>query len=155
MSRKRRAVKRIIQPDSRHHNVLISKLINKVMLGGKKSIAETIVYAALESLAVKVKGGEVESFETALKNVVPLMEVKSRRVGGSTYQVPIEVKKDRGITLALRWLVKHARSKSGRMADNLATELADAFNQAGTTIKKREDTHRMAESNKAFAHFRW
>lgn len=155
MSRKRRAEKRNIAPDSKHGSVVLSKFINKVMLDGKKSTAEAIVYEALEKLAQKVKAPEVEAFEQALKNATPLMEVKSRRVGGSTYQVPIEVRKDRGMALAMRWLIGAARSKTGAMAQNLASELEDSFNETGATIKKREDTHKMAESNKAFAHFRW
>ena len=155
MSRKRRAIKREIIPDSKHGSVKLSKFINKVMKDGKKSIAERIVYDALRKLSERVNEDELKAFETAIKNTTPLMEVKSRRVGGSTYQVPIEVRKDRGVTLSMRWLVAATRSKTGRMADNLASELEDAYNQVGTTIKKREDTHKMAESNKAFSHFRW
>jgi small subunit ribosomal protein S7 len=125
------------------------------MRGGKKSVSERIVYEALKELGEKTGIDADKAFETSLKNVSPLMEVKSRRVGGSTYQVPIEVKKSRGSALAMRWIIGTSRKKTGSMARNLATELVDAYNQTGSSIKKREDTHKMAEANKAFAHFRW
>jgi small subunit ribosomal protein S7 len=155
MSRRNRKYTRIHQPDSIYGNVNVSRLINKIMRDGKKSVSERIVYQALKELSEKTNTEADKAFEIALKNVSPLMEVKSRRVGGSTYQVPIEVKKGRGFALAMRWLIGNSRSKSGAMAKNLANELIDAFNQVGAPIKKREDTHKMAEANKAFAHFRW
>ena len=157
MSRKKRKdLKRFIAPDSKYNNQKISKFINRIMIQGKKRIAKKIVYAALDKLSKETSSTAVEAFETALKNTMPLMEVKSRRVGGSTYQVPMEVRPDRALTLAMRWLIGNARSRSGRsMQDKLANELIDAFNNAGASIKKREDTHKMAEANKAFAHFRW
>ena len=157
MSRKKRKdYKRYITPDSKYNSQKISKFINRIMIQGKKRIAEKIVYAALEKLSKETSSPVVEAFESAIRNTMPLMEVKSRRVGGSTYQVPMEVRPDRALTLSMRWLVANARSRSGRsMHDKLANELIDAFNNVGITIKKREDTHKMAEANKAFAHFRW
>lgn len=126
------------------------------MLDGKRSLAERIVYQALETIEAKQKRPSIEVFEQALKNATPSIEVKPRRVGGSTYQVPIEVRKDRGVALAIRWLIRSARSRSGKtMADKLASELMDAAAGQGATIKKREETHKMAESNRAFAHYRW
>ena len=157
MSRKnKKSLKRHVEPDARHGSVKLTKFINKLMLSGKKSTAQGIVYGALEVLQEKTSKPAIESFDQALKNVMPLMEVKSRRVGGSTYQVPMEVRPDRAATLAMRWLVANARSRSGRsMVEKLAQELSDAFNNTGTSVKKREDTHKMAEANKAFAHFRF
>ena len=156
MTRKNKDYKRDIKIELKYGNLHITQFINKLMQGGKKSTAEKIVYNALDILAQKTNEKPDGAFEKALKNVTPLMEVKSRRVGGSTYQVPIEVRKDRGVTLAMRWLVRNSRSRSGRtMVDKLSSELEDAYNCTGTSIKKREDTHKMAESNKAFAHFRW
>ncbi len=157
MSRKnKKSLKRHVEPDARHGSVKLTKFINKLMLSGKKSTAQGIVYGALEVLQEKTSKPAIESFDQALKNVMPLMEVKSRRVGGSTYQVPMEVRPDRAATLAMRWLVANARSRSGRsMVEKLAQELFDAFNNTGTSVKKREDTHKMAEANKAFAHFRF
>jgi small subunit ribosomal protein S7 len=156
MTRKNKDYKRDIKIELKYGNLHITQFINKLMQGGKKSTAEKIVYNALDILAQKTNEKPDGAFEKALKNVTPLMEVKSRRVGGSTYQVPIEVRKDRGVTLAMRWLVRNSRSRSGRtMVDKLSSELVDAYNCTGTSIKKREDTHKMAESNKAFAHFRW
>ena len=135
---------------------LISKFINIVMLDGKKTVAEKIVYGAIEKLAKEVNESNLVAFEKCIKNATPLLEVKSRRVGGSTYQVPIEVRSSRGIGLAMRWLVKNSRAKSGKsMIDLLSAEMIDSYNKVGSTIKKREDTHKMAEANKAFAHFRW
>ncbi len=156
MSRKGRGYKREIKLELKYGSLYITKFINKLMLCGKKSTAEKIVYSALEFLADKTKEDPVAAFEKALKNVIPLMEVKSRRVGGSTYQVPVEVRKERGVTLAMRWIVKNTRSKFGKtMVEKLSVELLDAYNNTGVSIKKRDDTHKMAESNKAFAHFRW
>ena len=156
MSRKRRSTPRIIQPDSVHGHLIIAQFINKLMIHGKKRLAERIVYGALDKLSEKTKVSHVEAFEQAINNVKPVMEVKSRRVGGSTYQVPVEVKSQRSLGLAIRWIIKHSRSQSGRsMVDSLASELEDAFNNVGSSVKTRTDTHKMAESNKAFSHFRW
>jgi len=156
MPRRARAVKREVQPDAKYHNPTVSRLINKVMLCGKKSTAESIVYGALELLEQQVSKDPVSALEQAVKNATPLLQVKPRRVGGATYQVPVEVTPDRGLFLAMKWLITSARARSGRsMAERLAAELSDAFGGQGTTIKKREDTHRMAEANRAFAHYRW
>lgn len=156
MSRRPRKFKRLIAPDLKFDSVLVSKFINKVMMGGKKSIAEKIVYSSLEELAKKVEESPTEAFEKVIKNVAPVMEVRSRRVGGSTYQVPMEVRKERSISLSMRWLVASARSRSGKtMVEKLTAEFIDAHHNTGTAVKKREDTHKMAEANKAFAHFRW
>ena len=156
MSRKKQSIKREIKPDSKYSSILLSKFINKMMKGGNKSVVENIVYKSIEILNKKVNETSISGFDKSINNVKPLMEVKSRRVGGSTYQVPIEVKKDRAISLAMRWIIKNSRNKSGKsMVDQLATELIDAYNQTGMSIKNREETHRMAEANKAFSHFRW
>ncbi|GCE47806.1 30S ribosomal protein S7 [Thermosporothrix hazakensis] len=143
-------------PDAKFRNKNITRFVSKLMLDGKRSLAERIVYQALETIEAKQKRPSIEVFEQALKNATPSIEVKPRRVGGSTYQVPIEVRKDRGVALAIRWLIRSARSRSGKtMADKLASELMDAAAGQGATIKKREETHKMAESNRAFAHYRW
>lgn len=135
---------------------MVSKFINKIMRDGKKSIAEGIVYISLDILAKNVSEDPLKAFETAIDNIAPQMEVRSRRVGGSTYQVPVEVTRDRGVGHAMNWIISFSRSRKGRkMAENLAQELTDAFNNVGASAKKRDDTHKMAESNKAFAHFRW
>lgn len=156
MPRRKRNYKRRTEPDSKYNSVLIMQLINRVMLDGKKSTAEGIVYGALEKLASGSDKSVVECYEEAIKNAMPIMEVKSRRVGGSTYQVPVEVRKSRSISLAMRWIVGNARKRSGKtMVEKLGSELLDVYNKVGVTIKKREDTHKMAEANKAFAHFRW
>ena len=156
MSRKRRIGPRLVNPDLKYNSQTLSKFINCLMLDGKKSIAQKIVYEALEKTAKEVNEQPIEAFNTVIKNAMPLMEVKSRRVGGSTYQVPIEVKKYRAITLAIRWIVANCREKKGAsMVDKLSSEFIDIYNKTGKTIKKREDTHKMAEANKAFAHFRW
>jgi small subunit ribosomal protein S7 len=156
MSRRRKDYKRIHQPDSKYKSTSVTRFINRVMLSGKKSIAEAVVYSALQKLADATKADPLEAFNTAIKNVMPLMEVKSRRVGGSTYQVPIEVRQPRSMALAMKWIINHARKRSGRtMLEKLGQELIDAYNNVGTSVKKREDTHKMAEANKAFAHFRW
>jgi small subunit ribosomal protein S7 len=145
-----------IVADARYGDQLLGKLINKVMRAGKKSLAESIVYEALETVEGKTNQKGLDVFHTALDNVKPIVEVKSRRVGGSTYQVPIEVNLNRGVSLGIRWLVDFARSRGEKtMRDRLASEILDAFNNRGGAVKKREDTHRMAEANKAFAHFRW
>jgi len=154
--RRRRAVKRKVQEDPKYNSILVSKLINMVMKTGKKSIAESIVYNAFEILEKKTSKNALEVFKKALDNARPLVEVKPRRVGGATYQVPIEIRQDRGTVVALRWIRNFARAKKGKpMEEKLAAELLDAFKNEGAAIKKREDTHKMAESNKAFAHFRW
>ncbi len=157
MSRRRRAEKREIDPDPVYKSTVLAKFINMVMQEGKKSTARRIVYDALETFSKRVNSETpLEAFEEALENAKPALEVKSRRIGGATYQVPIEIAPNRRTALAMRWLIKHSRAKSGRsMAEALATELSDCFNNQGTTIKKKDDTHRMAEANKAFAHYRW
>ena len=156
MPRRARVVKREIAPDARFGSRSIARFINKVMIDGKKSLAERIVYTALEQAESQVRRPAADVFEQALRNVTPVLEVKPRRVGGATYQVPVEIKGDRRTSLAMRWLIASARARSGRtMADKLAGELLDAFNGQGATVKKRDDTHRMAEANKAFAHYRW
>lgn len=156
MPRKRIAARREILPDPKHGSVKLAKFITILMLNGKKSIAEKIIYGALERLAEKAKGDPMEVFGKALENVRPLVEVKSRRVGGATYQVPVEVRPERRATLAMRWLVDAARKRGEKSMDlRLAGELLDAYEGKGTAVKKREDTHRMAEANKAFAHYRW
>ena len=155
MSRRHRAEKRKIKPDPLYNSEVLAKFINNLMLKGKKSIARNIVYTALEKFAGRVSAeNPLAAFEIALENARPSLEVKSRRIGGATYQVPIEIAPDRRTALAMRWIIKHSRSKAGRnMTDALVTELSDCFNNQGTTIKKKDDTHRMAEANKAFAHF--
>ena len=157
MSRRHRAEKREIEPDPFYGSPLLAKFINKVMEGGKKSVARRIVYNALEKFAQRAKAeNALEAFEQALENAKPSLEVKSRRIGGATYQVPIEIPTNRRISMAMGWIINHSRAKAGRsMEDGLATELADCFNNQGTTIKKKDDTHRMAEANKAFAHYKW
>jgi len=157
MSRRRRAVKRQIDPDPVYNSHLVGKFINKIMMGGKKSIARTIVYDAIEKFAKRVKADNpLEAFEQALENAKPTLEVKSRRIGGATYQVPVEISSDRQLSMAIRWIITHSRAKAGRsMEDGLASELTDCFQNQGTTIKKKDDTHRMAEANKAFAHYKW
>jgi small subunit ribosomal protein S7 len=153
--RKREYVKRV-SGDPVYNNEVISKFINKIMYGGKKSNSQTIVYDALTMLSEKVGEEPLVAFEKVIKNVAPVMEVKSRRVGGSTYQVPIEVKQERARALAMNWIIINARAKKGKpMVEKLASELIDAYNKTGASMKKRDDTHKMAESNKAFAHFRW
>jgi small subunit ribosomal protein S7 len=157
MSRRRRAVKREIEPDPVYGSTLLAKFINKLMERGKKSVARSIVYNALDKFAQKVKMENVlEAFEQALENAKPSLEVKSRRIGGATYQVPIEIPANRRISMAMRWIIAHSRAKTGRsMTEGLSSELVDCFNNQGTTIKKKDDTHRMAEANKAFAHYKW
>ncbi len=154
--RKRRAVKRDVLPDPIYNSKLITKLINSIMLDGKKGIAQKILYQAFDMVKEKTGQDPMEVFSKAMENIKPALEVKSRRVGGANYQVPIEVKPDRSQALALRWLVQYARLRGGHsMAENLANEIIDASNGTGAAVKKREDTHRMAEANKAFAHYRW
>ena len=156
MPRRRVVGKRKILPDPKFNSVLLSKFVNVMMLDGKKSIAEKIIYVALDVLAEKTKTEALEGFEVALENVKPLVEVKSRRVGGSTYQVPVEVRASRRNALAMRWIVEAARKRSEKsMALRLAGELIDAMSNKGAAVKKREDVHKMADANKAFAHYRW
>ncbi|MBA7651187.1 30S ribosomal protein S7 [subsurface metagenome] len=156
MPRRARVIKREISPDARYNNVTTARLINKIMMRGKKSTAERIVYAALQIIEQQESKDPVSILEQAARNATPLLEVKPRRVGGATYQVPVEVRPDRSFSLALRWLVAAARARTGKsMAEKLAAELSDASKRQGTAIKKRDDTHRMAEANRAFAHYRW
>ena len=153
---KRRAEKRDVLPDSIYHSKVVTKLINQIMQDGKKGTAQKILYEAFDIVAEKTGRPAIEVYEEALKNITPALEVKSRRVGGANYQVPIEVSDDRGQALALRWLVNYAKNRNGKgMAVNLANEIIDAANNTGGAVKKREDTHKMAEANKAFAHYRW
>ena len=156
MSRKKRAPKRIFYPDAKHGSLVLSKFINFIMYDGKKTTAEKIVYDALDLIKQKTKEDPVKIFNNAIGNIRPNLEVRSRRVGGATYQVPVEVKSKRAQTLALRWLLEASiKRKNKTMSDKLFNELMDASQKKGSAIKKREDTHRMAESNKAFAHYRW
>ena len=157
MSRKGSAVKREIPPDLKYDSALASKFINHIMRKGERSLAERIFYSALDMVQSKVPQAEpISVFNQAVDNVKPLLEVKSRRVGGANYQVPIEVRPERRATLAIRWIIENARTRPEKtMIERLALELIDAYNKTGRAIKKREDTHRMAEANKAFAHYRW
>lgn len=156
MSRRGQAIKREIVPDAKYHNVMLARLINRVMVCGKKSKAEGIVYDALQIMEQQVSKPPLTILEQAVRNATPLLQVKPRRVGGATYQVPVEVQSERGLSLALRWLVKSARARVGKsMGEKLAAELSDAAQGQGTTIKKRDDIHKMAEANRAFAHYRW
>ncbi len=156
MSRRRVAEKREILPDPKYGDQILAKFINMIMSHGKKSVAEKIVYGALNQISEKGKGEPIEVFAKALENVRPVVEVKSRRVGGATYQIPVEVRQDRSNTLAMRWVVDAAKKRNEKnMGLRLAGELMDASENKGTAIKKREDTHKMAEANKAFSHYRW
>jgi small subunit ribosomal protein S7 len=156
MPRRNRPPKRTIQPDIKYNSLLVAQFINKLMQSGKKSTAERIFYDAMEIIEERAKRPGLEVFEQAVQNATPILEVKPRRVGGATYQVPVEVRPDRRLSLAIRWLIGTARSRAGKsMAQKLANELMDAANNTGATIKRREDTHRMAEANRAFAHYRW
>ncbi len=156
MPRRAQAVKKKIPPDAKYQSVIVAKLINRIMKCGKKSTAERIVYGALQVVEQQESQPPVNILEQAVKNATPLLEVKSRRIGGATYQVPIEVRPERGLSLAMRWLVTAARTRTGKsMVEKLAAELDGASKGQGATIKRREDIHRMAEANRAFAHFRW
>ena len=156
MPRRGNVPKREILPDPIYNSVLVTKLINTVMLDGKKGVAQKVVYDAFDIIKEKADKDPLEAFTTAMDNIMPSLEVKARRVGGATYQVPIEVRPERRQTLGLRWLVGYARKRGEKtMKDRLANEIMDACNNLGAAVKKREDTHKMAESNKAFAHFRW
>jgi small subunit ribosomal protein S7 len=152
----RRIVKRIPPPDAKYNSITVAKFINRLMLRGQKATAERVVYNALQLTGQQVNSNPEEALEQAIKNVAPLLMVKSRRVGGATYQVPTEVGEDQGRALAMKWLIASARARSGKsMEEKLANELVDAVNGRGTAIKKRDDLHKMAEANKAFAHYRW
>lgn len=155
--RRRRAEKRIPQPDIKYNSKVVGELINMIMLRGKRSVAERIVYGALDLAAKKIgKNEPLEVLNKALDNVKPMLELKSRRVGGATYQVPIEVKQDRAVSLGLRWIRNYSRAKKGKpMQQRLADELIEAYRGEGASVKKKQDTHKMAEANKAFSHFRW
>lgn len=156
MARRNRAPKRHVEPDARYNSVLVTSFVNNLMKDGKKTVAFRIFYNALDIVADRTKKPGIEIFEQAMKNATPMIEVRPRRVGGATYQIPIEVRPERRRSLAIRWLVNSARARSGRsMAEKLAGEFLDASNNQGTTVKKKEDTHRMAEANRAFAHYRW
>jgi len=156
MPRRREVTKRNILPDPKFHDKTVAKLINILMLAGKKSIAESILYGALEVVAQKTNDEAVKVLKKSLDNIKPSLEVKSRRVGGSTYQVPIEVRPDRRVSLAMRWLIKYSSARSEKtMKDKIAGEILDAYNNRGAAVKKREDVHKMAEANRAFAHYRW
>jgi len=152
----RRVVKRMPPPDAKYDSVTVAKFINRIMLRGQKATAERVVYNALQRTADQVNSEPAEALEQAIKNVAPLLMVKSRRVGGATYQVPTEVVEEKGRALAMKWLITSARARSGKsMEEKLASELVDAVNGRGAAIKKRDDIHKMAEANKAFAHYRW
>ena len=156
MSRKNRAPKREVLPDPLYNSQLVTRLINRVMLDGKRGTAASIVYDAFDMISEKTGKDAMEVFNAAMENIKPALEVKSRRVGGANYQVPVEVKETRKQTLAFRWLAQYARLRNGHtMAENLANEIIDASNGMGASVKKKEDTHKMAEANKAFAHYRW
>ena len=154
--RKRQAVKRDVLPDPIYKSKVVTKLINQIMQDGKKGTAQKILYGAFDMVKEKTNEEPMAVFEKAMNNIKPALEVKSRRVGGANYQVPVEVKPERAQALAFRWLINYARLRNGHsMAENLANEITDAYNGTGAAVKKREDTHRMAEANKAFAHYRW
>jgi len=156
MSRRRRAEKRVINPDPKFSDLVVSKFMNNLMKDGKKSAAENIVYGAFDQMEQKAKSDPIAMFHQALENVMPAIEVRSRRVGGATYQVPVEVRPERRQALAIRWLINAARARNeNTMVDRLSGELLDASNNRGSAVKKREDTHRMAEANRAFSHYRW
>ncbi len=156
MPRRAQAIKREIPPDAKYQSVIVARLINRIMKCGKKSTAERIVYGALQVVEQQESKGSVSVLEQAVKNATPLLEVKSRRIGGSTYQVPVEVRPVRGLSLAMRWLINSARARTGKsMVEKLAAELSGASKGQGAAIKRREDIHRMAEANRAFAHFKW
>lgn len=156
MSRRAVAQKRPIPPDSVYNSRLISMMMRRIMYGGKKSLAAKIIYDAMKTIEERTGNDPLETFEKAVRNATPLVEVKARRVGGATYQVPMEVRPERGTALALRWLIQFSRQRSGRsMSNKLANELMDAANDTGSSIRKREETHRMADANKAFAHYRY
>jgi small subunit ribosomal protein S7 len=156
MSRRNRPETRVILPDPRYNSELVQHFINKVMLNGKKSVAEHIIYGMLQTLETKAKKPALEVLEQAVRNATPIIEVRPRRVGGATYQVPMEIREDRRLSLALRWLIQNARKRPGKsMIERLSGELMDAYQNQGNTVKKKDETHKMAEANRAFAHYRW
>ena len=155
MSRRHRAERREVNPDPKFGDVVVSKFMNSIMRQGKKSVAENIVYGALDRMQSRAKSDPIQLFHSALENVMPAVEVRSRRVGGATYQVPVEVRPERRQALAIRWLIAAARGRENTMEERLSGELLDAANNRGTAVKKREDTHKMAEANRAFSHYRW
>lgn len=156
MPRRGQITKRDVLPDPLYNSKLVTKLVNNIMYDGKKGVAQKIVYDAFEIVEQKTQKNPLEAFQAALENITPKLEVKARRVGGSTYQVPMDVRPERQQTLSLRWITKYSRLRSERtMAERLAAEIIDAMNNTGASVKKKEDTHKMAEANKAFAHFRW
>ncbi|HUS83213.1 MAG TPA: 30S ribosomal protein S7 [Dehalococcoidia bacterium] len=156
MPRRARVVKRVIAPDAKYQSGDLAKFINRIMYSGKKSTAERVVYKTMDLLEAQSHRNPLDTFEQALRNATPVVEVKPRRVGGATYQVPVDIRTERRAALAMRWLIASARSRKGHsMAEKLAAELADAASGQGATVKKREDTHRMAEANRAFVHYRW
>ena len=156
MSRRHSAEKRVINPDPKFGDLIVSKFMNAIMLDGKKSVAERIVYGAFDEIERRVRQSPVEVFHQALSNVMPAVEVRSRRVGGATYQVPVEVRSERRQALAIRWLISAARARNEKtMVERLSGEMLDASNNRGSAVKKREDTHRMADANRAFSHYRW
>jgi small subunit ribosomal protein S7 len=156
MPRRNRPAKHPLPPDARYHSLVVQEFINRMMRRGKKSVATSVMYRSLDLVAERAKRDAMEVFDQALKNVAPMIEVKPRRVGGATYQVPVEVPPDRRMTLAMRWILTAARTRAGKsMSEKLASELMDASNNTGSAIKKREETHKMAEANRAFAHYRW
>ena len=156
MSRRHKAEKREVNPDPKYNDLVVSKFMNSIMKEGKKSVAENIVYGALDRMQSRAKSDPIQLFHSALENVMPAVEVRSRRVGGATYQVPVEVRPERRQALAIRWLITAARSRNeNTMEERLSGELLDAANNRGTAVKKREDTHKMAEANRAFSHYRW
>jgi len=156
MSRRNRPEQREMLPDPRFNSDLVARLVNKLMLSGKKSVAEQIVYGMMDTLESRAKKPALEVLEQAVRNATPMIEVRPRRVGGATYQVPMEIREDRRLALALRWLIQNARKRPGKsMVDRLSGEMMDAYQNQGNTIKRKEDTHKMAEANRAFAHYRW
>lgn len=156
MPRRARPSQRTTSPDRRYGSVAVQQLINKVMMDGKRQTAESIVYGAFQRAEQQIRKPAIEVFDTGLRNATPLIEVKPRRVGGATYQVPVEIRPDRRVSLAMRWLIEAARKRAGRsMAEKLAGELMDAMNNAGAAVRRKEETHKMAEANKAFSHYKW
>ena len=156
MPRRAKIIKREILPDGKYHNRTVTMFVNKIMERGKKSTAERIMYDALDKVEAQTRRNAMDTFEQALRNATPTIEVKPRRVGGATYQVPVDIRAERRMALAIRWLLRSAKSRGGRsMSDRLAAELMDAASGQGATIKRKEDTHRMAEANRAFVHYRW
>jgi len=155
MARRKSADKRVILPDPKYNDRLVAKFVNSLMLDGKKSLAERVFYGAMDAIEEKLKEDPLKVFKRALDNVKPMLEVRSRRVGGATYQVPVEVRPDRRTALCIRWIIENARSRDKKISNGLAAEIIDASNNTGGSIRMRENVHRMAEANKAFAHYRW